>query len=128
MRIQDLKRWKEAPESGMMLAYTRKNVIYRQYRRLEEAANALSGQELLEIHLFNDLKEYRSIVTRSPRYPDGVIEAVIDFPKEDKRSVFEETAYLENGRGTITVLNHLKYSDANGMMTVDNYRLKRGEA
>lgn len=128
MKTQDLKRWKEAPESGMMLAYTRKNVIYKQYRRLEEVENALSGQELLELHLFDDLKEYRSIVTRSPRYPEGVIEAVIDFPEGDERSVFGETAFLENGRGTITVLNHLKYSDANGMVTVDNYRLKRGEA
>lgn len=129
MRECDLKRLQEAPVPGTMLAYTRSKVIFCQYESMNEVSGRLSGQELLELHLFDSDREYRCIMTRSPRYEGGVIEAVVDFPEEDALSVYKECVLLEhmNGGGTITVLNHLKYKEENGMIAVDNYRLRMGE-
>lgn len=126
MEISDLKKLESAPASGWLLAYTRKKVIFQPYQDLEAAKAAVMGQELLELHLFDRDKEYRSVMSRSLRYAGGVIEAVVDFPEGDKQSTYGETVCLEDcvGGGKITILNHLNYSDINGMMTVDNYRLR----
>lgn len=129
MKPDSLKRFSEAPDAGMLLAYTRKKVIFQPYHNRSEAERLVAGQELLELHLFNQDMEYRCITTRSSRYKDGVIEAVIDFPEKDDRNVYKEVVYLERaaGGGKIAVLNHLKYNDDNGMLTVDDYRLRMEE-
>lgn len=79
---------------------------------------------ILELHLFDDKKEYRSITSESSRHKDGVIEHVADFAY-DEDTVYKETPVLEKG-GTITVLNHLSY-DKNGMASIDDYRLTMEE-
>lgn len=130
MKICDLIRLDEAPVAGNLLAYTRKKVIFREYKNLAEVRAILADQELLEVHLFDPEKEYRCILTRSPRYERGVIETVADFPEQtDRMNIYTEQVLLEDsvGGGSITVLNHLKYHEKSGMMTVDNYRLKMGE-
>ena len=112
-----------------MLAYTRKKVLFHAYSSLMEVERLLGEMELLELHLFAHDREYRSIASRSPRYCDGMIEAVIDFPEEDEEHVYKEKVLLQKGMGTekIVVLNHLSYSEAHGMLMVDNYRLRMEE-
>ncbi|HIZ60863.1 MAG TPA: hypothetical protein H9967_09190 [Candidatus Dorea faecipullorum] len=137
MTYQDLKRVNEAPKSGQLLAYTRKEVYFQPYDSLAEAEGLLQEKTLLELHLFDNDKEYRAIVTRSKRFPDGMIETIADFSEEDASEVYRENAQLlkEDSRKTqvsgstkpkvITVLNHISYEET-GMAYVDNYRLQMG--
>lgn len=124
MKLQNLERLDEAPECGHMLAYTRKKVLFQEYRNREELRAVLGDEELLELHLFNAQEEYRSVVSESERFRAGVIEAVIKFPKDDERFVYKEDVLLEGQAGTIAVLNHIAYDENNGMAYVDNYRLQ----
>lgn len=129
MKFCDLKKIKQAPAEGRLLAYTRKKVIYGPYKSLQEVEGTLSKEELLELHLFDRDKEYRSIATRSPRYKDGIIEAIVDFPENDWKNIYKEKVLLEPkvGGGAITILNHLRYEEENGTLVIDNYRLRGGD-
>ncbi len=128
MRYTDLTRVAEAPECGHMLAYTRKKVIFQPYGNLEEVREVLANTELLELHLFDGQKEYRSIASRSLRFEGGRIEAVAQFPADRESDVYKETVMLEKEFGAkITVLNHIHYDESNGMADIDNYRLRMGE-
>lgn len=128
MKFCNLKRVEEAPASGMILAYTRKRVIFQPFTDLAEVERVMAGQQILELHLFDQEKEYRSVATRSQQYENGLIEAVIDFEESDSENIYQEEVLLENaaGGGSIMVLHHLKYSEKDGMIMVDNYRLKMG--
>lgn len=151
MIYQDLKRSNEAPESGQLLAYTRKKVYFQPYGSLSEVELLLQNEMLLELHLFDQDKEYRAIVTRSRRFKDsnteastkdghrthGIIETIADFSEEDTASIYKERARLfqknfleeqasdNTNSKVITVLNHISYGE-NGMAYVDNYRLQMG--
>lgn len=124
MTLQDLKKLESAPAQGQMLVYTRQEVIFKKYEGREELSEVLGDKELLELHLFDEQKEYRSVASRSRRFPSGVIETVADFPEEDKWTVFKESVLLEDSQEQITVLNHIAYNEENGMAYVDDYRLK----
>lgn len=123
MNINQLKKIEEAPTQGTKLIYTRKKVIYGGYNSLDSCKNDIAEQDILEIHLFDDSKEYRAIATESKRFPDGVLEHLAEFNEDD--SVYSETCMLEDG-DKITVLNHISFNDDNGMAYVDDYRIKRG--
>lgn len=124
MYYENLKRSSEAPPCGQMLAYTRKQVIFRPYVSLDEVRQILADVQLLELHLFDKDREYRAVVSRSPRFENGVIETVADFPADRENEIYEDTVALEKEFGTaITVLNHIQY-DENGMAYIDNYRLR----
>lgn len=135
MVIGKLTKIKSAPAAGQLLAYTRKQVICRPYSSIEEVKNDLEGEELLELHMFDDNCEYRAIMTESSRYPEGIIEHVADFaytgscaPDSSNKiygDVYREDCQLEQGQGILTVLSHLHY-DENGMILVDDYRLVAG--
>lgn len=128
MKYKDLTRVTEAPGSGQMLAYTREEVIFQKYVNLEEVEQKLADTEILELHLFDEKKEYRSIVSRSPRSKDGKFETVAEFPADWESVVYKETVMLEKEFGTaITVLNHIHYDENSGMADIDNYRLRMGE-
>lgn len=124
MTLQDLKKLEQAPAQGQLLAYTRQEVIFRPYDGREAIPEILGSGELLELHLFDDRKEYRCVASRSRRFPEGVIEAVVDFPEKDEWSVYREDVLLEDSQEEITVLNHISYKEENGMAYVDDYRLK----
>lgn len=124
MTLQDLKKLEGAPAQGQMLAYTRQKVIFKKYEGREELFETLAGKELLELHLFDEQKEYRSVASKSRRFPSGVIEVITDFPEEDEWTVFKERVLLEDSQEEITVLNHIAYNEENGMAYVDDYRLK----
>lgn len=135
--LQYIKKKEDIPEKGQVLAYTRQKVIFHAYENLENVEAELSGEELLELHLFDKAKEYRCVSTRSRRFPSGIIETLVSFQEneKDKRSgigtIYQETVRLDmkSGRGsdqgkdTLTVLNHIRY-DEKGMAALDNYRLK----
>ncbi len=125
----DLKRINEAPPRGYALIYTRQNVIFEAYDSLEELRSGIEADkkndELLEIHLFDNDKEYRSVSSQSSRYSDGLIEAIIDFDADDEINIYKEEVLLEGKeQGKITVLNHIFYNE-NGMACIDNYRLRK---
>lgn len=125
MKWEMLKEKEKAPEKGWMLAYLRKEVLFQQYGSLGEVRDNIGEGELLELHLFDNEKEYRCIASQSRRYPSGIVETVADFD-ENIESTYAESIYPEKdfqGFGEkIRLLNHLKY-DENGMLEVDNYRL-----
>lgn len=123
MKIEELKKISEAPLKGSCIAYTKKEVIFEEYASLDELTERVKGAEILELHLFDDEKEYRCVKTASKRYPTGVIEVVADFP-EDEENVYPEEVFLEDNEGKLKVLHHLTY-DENGMASADNYRLIR---
>lgn len=170
MLWNDLEPKGKAPESGWILAYTRKKVIFHTYENLSALEEELNGEELLELHLFDDEKEYRCLATRSKRFSksgksvetaadaqenqkktssgmiepvvdvqgkkkktfSGIIETVVDFPEEDGTTVYKEKVLLDKTMISggaqipekITVLNHIRYTENNGMAVIDNYRLK----
>lgn len=127
MHYIDLKRVTEAPKRGQMLAYTRTQVIFQSYADLDEVKQILEDAEILELHLFDDGKEYRSIASRSPRFKDGVIETVVNGEADNENNIYSETVASEEEYGTaITVLNHIHYDEKSGMADIDNYRLKMG--
>lgn len=123
MRLEQLNYKEQAPATGTALIYTRQNVIYENYNAIDQVAPLVGEHEILEIHLFDETKEYRAVVTQSARYRNGFIEHVADFSIEDAATVYVDTAAEENGDGSIAVYNHLVYEG--GMVGIDNYRLMR---
>lgn len=129
MYWSELKEKGNAPESGQILAYTRlKKPIFHAYENLGQIEKELEQTNLLEIHLFDEEREYRAVEARR-----RIIEVLVDFPASDEERVYAETVLLEEG-DTITVLNHIRYDDemegsaenedVSGMAVIDNYRLK----
>ncbi len=128
MRYMDLNKISDAPKKGQMLAYTRKQVIFHGYTDLEEVRLGLENAEILELHLFDHDQEYRAIVSRSPRFPRGVIETVVQGAEDHKDEIYQETVVLEETFGTtLEVLNHIQYHPDSGMAHIDNYRLRMGD-
>ncbi len=138
MMITELNIRDKAPASGSLLAYSRKEVFFKEYSSFEEAESIVDGIELLEIHLFDDEREYRAVVSESNRFPYGYAEHIADFTKgdafhidnNDKHThiygdVYVEKCRLEESSAVLTVLNHISY-DNNGMITIDDYRLVPG--
>lgn len=137
MEWKNLEKKGEAPKQGWLLAYTREKVSFHSYDDIGEVEEELSGAELLELHLFNQEKEYRCLATRSKRFPKGKIETVEDFTGLES-AIYAERIRLSKsmGGGGITVLNHIRYNEKNGseeneneeeeengMAIIDNYRL-----
>ncbi len=121
MKVEGLKRMAEAPEKGQLLAYTRKEVIFKSYSSLEEVEKALNDSELLELHLFDKNREYRSILTQSKRFTSDFIEYVEDFAEDE--SAYSESIELTGGNGKIRMLQHITYEENTGMAAIDSYRL-----
>lgn len=122
MKINDLKRISEAPEKGWLLASTRQKVFFEPYENQSEVNGRLEDTDLLELHLFDQEKEYRVLPSTH-----GQIEWVADFDVTDKEHTYREDMYLEapyKGK-KLTVYNHIHY-DENGMIQIDDYRLSMG--
>lgn len=128
-----------APESGYMLAYFRKAVVFEIYEGLskEELGQRIEKKEetngdLLELHLFDDKKEFRAVKTRKSKFDaEEYITAQIQDEmdgKDYKKAgdyVDEEMFLEEQYRGIgekLIVRNYLDYKE-NGMVTVCAYRL-----
>lgn len=115
----------KAPKTGYLLAYFRTGVVFTKYEMgnnkiKAEEFEAKDSSELLELHLFDEEKEYRVIQKANGEYLDNVIES-----KEKENYILEEM-YLEEVYeevGTkLKVENHITF-DGDGMIQVENYRL-----
>ena len=119
--LQESELFKEgAPTVGQMLVYTRQEVIFKQYNDLSEVIKIFAENEVLEMHLFDKDKEYRTVKTRSKRVSKGYIETLIS-AIDNKEDVYEEVVNVDGGR-KLKVINILNYSET-GMISIDNYRL-----
>lgn len=115
----------KSPSSGYLMAYTRKQVIFCKYGTIEEVDTRLNGLEILELHLFDDQKEYRWVVSQSARFADHYVEHVADFPEDDNtfvQKILPENKVLSETE-IIIVVNHINYTET-GMAYIDDYRLK----
>ena len=128
MELNALKRLQEAPSTGMLLAYTREQVIFEPYDSLETIDERIGNSPLLELHLFDADREYRAIHTQSKRKKIGkkeienqCIEHVADFPSTDDAFVYKDVSVTYDGK-TITVLNRIEY-DESGMAKITDVRL-----
>ena len=112
----------------MVLAYTRTKVIFETFDSIQTFIEQLEDYELLELHIFDNNKEYRCIATEShlPEYQNGYIEYIADFDANDAEHIYKEIVELEKEGQCITVLNHIEYNEENGMAVVDDYRLVMG--
>lgn len=131
MLINKLNKMDSAPQTGYMLAYTRKEVLFEPYYSIQEVSERLAAEDVVELHLFDNDREYRAVVTESSRFEGGVIEYIADFkltegsaPHKLIGDVYREDCTLEHGEGKLTVFNHIRYE--NGMIIVDDYRLVMG--
>lgn len=121
-----------APEQGIMYALYRDRVVYEPYKReqLENEENLM--RDLLELHLFDDTKEYRFIRKRK-----GDVEVCIEDSTVSHDDSYTEQIYTLAGnaetldetskRNLVEVVNYIIY-DENDLMTIPNYRLKEVKA
>lgn len=123
MRFSDLKDFSLAPEKGQFMAYARKRVLFETYESLQDLTAKYQSEDFLELHLFDQDKEYRAIQSESVRYrgQNGVITCMEDFSADDPESVYREDRELEGGV-RIKVFHHVAYDDR-GMAYVDGYRM-----
>ena len=135
MQINDLNYKNSAPNCGVVLAYTRDKIVLEKYESIEDIPDIIGSKELLEIHLFDEEREYRAVRSESRRWnfdPDGragIIETTVTGKKDD--DVYAVDVLLDKGfrnklnSRSIKIVNHVVY-DNNGAATIDNYRLVEG--
>ena len=110
-----------APENGSMYAIYKDRVEYNRYSLAELQSNSCIGNNLLELHLFDNNREYRLV--QSSR---GKIESCIS-----DENVYHDDKYVERvytqGKFDISdqveVINYITY-DENDIAMINNYRLR----
>ena len=126
----------KAPEHGIMYALYTGRVVYEPYDRdrLPSAEEMQKG--LLELHLFDEYKEYRFIRSARGDIELCVDDKIISYCDRDENNVHSDT-YTEGKIITLTkgqespdeskdyveIVNYISY-DENDLMTINNYRLK----
>lgn len=123
MKWEALKKTNNAPSQGRMLLYLRSEVKFQEYSSISEVKEIIGDQEILELHLFNTYKEYRTIASESPRFPDGFIEWISDFSEKE---CFLDQVVIDDSGKPMTIVNHISYDDK-GMAHIDDYRLVMGK-
>lgn len=123
MKWDALKKINNAPSQGRMLLYLRSGVKFEGYSSLSNVKEIIGNQEILEIHLFDENKEYRALASESPRFSDGCIEWVSDFSEEE---CFLDQVVIDDSGKPMTIVNHISYDDT-GMANIDDYRLVMGK-
>lgn len=121
----------KAPERGMLYALYTDRMEYRPYEREELFLRGKGLTEnLLELHLFDEKKEYRFIKKRK-----GELEVVVsdDGKDYDDLYIYIERIFTQKDEkekkhaSCIEVVNYLVY-DENDMLKIKNYRLKEVKA
>ena len=121
----------KAPEQGMMYALYKDRIIYRPYKREQLESQDELMKDLLELHLFDSIREYRYIKKRK-----GEIEVCVDDTTVIHDDSYTERIYtLKEGaeildeqlgqveKNFIEVVNYIS-NDENDLMNIMNYRLK----
>ena len=109
------------PERGTLYALYLDKVKYEKYSRKELLEDKQLTEKLLELHLFNDTREYRYIKTRS-----GEIETLISDETVEHEDIYtEKIVTLGNKKekpdkdsGLVEVVNYITY---------DELQIERGE-
>lgn len=130
---QLFKEIDQAPDAGIIyLSLRTEKIILQKYRNLQEVTAILMSKEedgLLELHLFNDKKEYRWL--RSVKSPDG-LEHVVPKSKDvnsdsGERETFVENVYVEERFAKedikiVGIVNYLDF-DEDDLLRITDYRL-----
>lgn len=115
----------KAPDRGIWYAVYTDRIEYLNYEKRE--ASILADSKLLELHIFDNVKEFRVIRKRD----QSLIEKVISDEESMNMGTYEETVYV-NRKGIdnaspsgemVTVVNYIEYDD-NDLLKISNYRLK----
>ena len=119
----------KAPERGMLYALYTDRMEYRPYEREDLLLKEKDLQKnLLELHLFDEKKEYRFIKKRK-----GELEVVVCDERKDYDDLYIEKIFTQedekekNHASCIEVVNYLVY-DENDLLKIKNYRLKEVKA
>ena len=119
----------KAPERGMLYALYTDQMEYRPYEREDLLLKEKDLQKnLLELHLFDEKKEYRFIKKRK-----GELEVVVCDERKDYDDLYIEKIFTQedekekNHASCIEVVNYLVY-DENDLLKIKNYRLKEVKA
>ena len=127
MRLEDLRQIdQDAPKKGWCLLYTRNEVYFEAYDVVDDVKGKIGQEDILELHLFDEKREYRALSSSSRRFSSGVIETCVIEAEESCEDVFVTRVALEKKYGKdIQVINRLTYDD-NGSLSISNYRLSKG--
>jgi len=116
------------PCKGYVFACYRTEVIFQKYDGIEELKELLiKTSELLELHAFDEKREYRLIRKQTGAYMETIIEDT-----SDKDAATEKIEYVkiekkyEDVLKVLKVINYIEY-DENGMIGINNYRLAPGK-
>lgn len=119
----------KAPERGMLYALYTDRMEYRPYEREDLLLKEKDLQKnLLELHLFDEKKEYRFIKKRK-----GELEVVVCDERKDYDDLYIEKIFTQedekekNHASCIEVVNYLVY-DENDLLKIKNYCLKEVKA
>lgn len=141
MNHEDLMKMikeENAPISGMMYALYKDKVVYHPYcmtkmdldedkTRIILTEQSDLAENLLELHLFDDHKEYRMVLRRGL---DTVSKLIDDSCMKKEKGEF---AYIEGkiqtldidhtgNKGQVNIVNYITY-DEDDLMYIENYRL-----
>lgn len=138
--------YREVPDQGTVFAVYRDRIVYGNYQRsdadcfvlpdgtLVNLAETIQDTNLLELHLFNQDREYRCVRTRQR----GMLECLIDdtsvseeyedfYPYPEEIYILEKDAdQKEQLRRKVGVVNYIHYN-ADDLAVIDQYRLKEVE-
>lgn len=127
--------YNKMPANGYVLAYFRGSILFDRYTQVSQLEEQLNSKgQLLELHVFDDTKEYRLVVKDNG---DTIEQLIEDSEDQDTKvelvkvvdtfakNTAEEYA-LSQVMPTLKVINYIDY-DENGMITINNYRLAPGE-
>lgn len=114
------------PEQGILYALYTDKVKYEKYKKEELLEDPYLAEKLLELHLFDDTREYRYIKTRR-----GEMETLISDETVEHQDIYTEKILTlgnkkekpDKDSGFVEVVNYITY-DENDLMRIGNYRLK----
>lgn len=114
------------PEQGIMYALYVDRVVYQKYSRDKLLQNKNLQNKLLELHLFDETKEYRYIKARNGEIETLISDDTVEHQDQYTERIFTLADKKENpdeNSGRIEVINYITY-DEDDLMRIQNYRLK----
>ncbi len=114
------------PEQGIMYALYVDRVVYQKYSRDKLLQNKNLQNKLLELHLFDETKEYRYIKARNGEIETVISDDTVEHQDQYTERIFTLADKKENpdeNSGRIEVINYITY-DEDDLMRIQNYRLK----
>ena len=114
------------PEQGIMYVLYVDRVVYQKYSRDKLLQNKNLQNKLLELHLFDETKEYRYIKARNGEIETVISDDTVEHQDQYTERIFTLADKKENpdeNSGRIEVINYITY-DEDDLMRIQNYRLK----